>query len=711
MPETPTPTAAHAAAVDDARRDAIRADYERLRAGLPGFRARASQRHMIAAVARALAGGGVAAIEAPTGTGKSMAYLVAGLPLARAAGKRLLVSTATVALQEQLVRHDLPQYLGAVGASASVVLAKGRQRYACTRNLHQLAGADEGAQAGLGLGGDAESTGAWPRRPRAGELVTVEELLRTLSTGDWDGDLDAAPEPVDESLRELLTTTAGGCSNRRCAFIARCPFLTARNRLGKADIVVANHDLVLADLMLEGEGGEGTGGVLLPGPADALYVFDEAHHLAAKAIGRGAAQVHLASAAQRLPRLRLRVRAAYAMAAKEAIGRLLAEDAEAMLSELEAGLEAFEAMLRMAWSPAPDDREPRWRASLGRLPEDWRADALALAVLCERAERWLPALQRAVLEAADAPPAAQEDLARELGVARERLERQGQLWRRWAEVEDADDPPVARWIDLARDQGLVCHASPVSAAPLLQRVLWGQAAGVVLTSATLAPGGDFAALDDQLGLPPDAERLRLPSPFDLAAQARLELPPMQAEPTANDAHAAEIAAWLDQGLDWDAGNLVLFTSRRKMNDVLARMPAARRPRCRGQDSAAKAALLAAHREAIARGEGSTLFGLASFGEGLDLPGALCTTVVVTQLPFAVPTDPVGATWAEWLEAHGRNPFLEVSVPEATRTLVQYCGRLIRGEDDRGRIVILDRRITAKRYGAWMLAALPPFGRG
>jgi ATP-dependent DNA helicase DinG len=131
---------------------------------------------------------------------------------------------------------------------------------------------------------------------------------------------------------------------------------------------------------------------------------------------------------------------------------------------------------------------------------------------------------------------------------------------------------------------------------------------------------------------------------------------------------------------------------------------------RAQGSLGKSQLVAEHCADIEAGKGSTLFGLASFGEGLDLPGKLCETVVITQLPFAVPTDPVGATYAEWLESRGRNPFLEVSVPEATRLLTQYCGRLIRNETDQGRIVLLDRRVILKRYGAGMLRALPPFQR-
>jgi ATP-dependent DNA helicase DinG len=155
---------------------------------------------------------------------------------------------------------------------------------------------------------------------------------------------------------------------------------------------------------------------------------------------------------------------------------------------------------------------------------------------------------------------------------------------------------------------------------------------------------------------------------------------------------------------------VLFTSRAKLEQVLAAIAPARRQRILAQGSRSKSTLLSAHAAAIKAGLGSTLFGLASFGEGLDLPGKLCETVVITQLPFAVPTDPVGATYAEWLESKGRNAFVEVTIPQATRTLIQYCGRLIRSEADQGRIVILDRRLINKRYGARMLADLPDFRR-
>lgn len=703
--ETPTPAAEPF--LGEREKAAIRADYARLREALPGFRVRAAQTRMIAAVARAFGRqNGAAAIEAPTGTGKSMAYLVPGLRLAQARKKTLIIATATVALQEQLVERDIPQALAALGEEAKVVLAKGRQRYACVRNLHELTGGGAG-QSQLDLG-EFTPVAGWARPPRPGEANLVKELAEDLVHGRWDGDLDRAPLPVESDTRALLTTSAGGCAGRRCAYIAHCPFFLARNRLREAGIIVANQDLVLADLLL-GQDEDGSGGVLLPAPADSLYVFDEAHHLAAKAIDRGAAEVHLGEAQRRLRRLRNQLPAAYSLAGKETLGRLTASDIEETVAELEAGLEDMQRLLGLAWVPDPSEQEPRWRAPLGALPEDWRPQATALRDLSQRVARWLPAAIKAVTED-PMPGAANESLARELGIARERIEQQHALWWQWSLVDDADYPPTARWIDLGHDGGLVCHASAVSAAPLLRRVLWQQAGGAVLTSATLSAGGDFRALAAQAGLPDDAECLSLPSPFDLEAQAQLEVPAIAALPDDFDGHVAGIVDWLLAHLDWAAGNLVLFTSRRKLEAAYDKLPASRRPVVRAQGRKGKAELVAEHVRAIEAGRGSTLFGLASFGEGLDLPGKLCETVVITQLPFAVPTDPVEATFAEWLETRGRNPFIEVSVPNATRTLIQYCGRLIRNEADRGRIVILDRRLTARRYGAAMLRALPPFRR-
>jgi ATP-dependent DNA helicase DinG len=691
----------------DATKDAIRAAYARLKEGLPGFRPRASQGRMIAEVAKALASeGGAAVIEAPTGTGKSMAYLIAGHEVARAQKKKLLIATATVALQEQLVERDIPLYLKLNGVTAKVALAKGMGRYVCLRNLRMAAGSlDEPAQLGLGLDNDLA---LWARPPAERDKQALNKLAAAIDRDEWDGDMDRAPAPVSDLLRPMVTTTSGGCTGRRCAHFMVCPLFAARRAIGDADIVVANQDLVLADLTMP-SGQDSYGGVILPKPEETLYVFDEGHHVPGKAIDRGASEVYMTATVRQLSRLGRQVHAAYSLTDKEVLGKLSLDAGDAKLQELSDALEELEKTIRLAWLPDPGEREPMYRGSLGQLPEAWTEQARMLSLLAGEVQRWLAAVRRAVVEMSDGGPT-QEALSRELGMALERVGKQAACWQAWASDDPDDAPPLARWVTLAGDQQLVCHASSVSAGGLLRNVLWGNASGVVMTSATLSAGGNFRGFADAVGLPDDAVTLSLPSPFDLAAQARLEVPHMRAMPDAREEHAQEISDWLDAHLDWQAGNLVLFTSRAKLDRVLQRLPIDKVRKVRAQGSLGKAQLIAEHCADVEAGKGSTLFGLASFGEGLDLPGKLCETVVITQLPFAVPTDPVGATYAEWLESRGRNPFIEVTVPEATRLLTQYCGRLIRNETDTGRIVLLDRRVVTKRYGTGMLRALPPFER-
>jgi ATP-dependent DNA helicase DinG len=692
----------------DSTKADIRAAYGRVKDGLPGYRVRASQGKMIAEVAKALARtGGVAVVEAPTGTGKSMAYLIAGVAVARAQKKRLLIATATVALQEQLVRRDIPLYLKLNGIEAKVALAKGRGRYLCPRNLRMAAHSlTESGQMGL-VGIDADLA-LWAKPPAPRDKQALGKLVDAFDRHEWDGDMDSAPEPVSDLLRPMVTTSAGGCTSRKCAQFMVCPFFAARRAVDDAEIIVANQDLVLADLTMPGEE-EGWGGIILPRPDETLYIFDEGHHVSSKAIDRGTAEVYMNLSARQLSRLGRQVHGAYSLTDKPLLGKLSLDRGDEKLQELSNALEELEREIRLGWLPDPAEAEPMYRGSLGQLPEPWVEHARVLSVYTDEIQKWLNAVRRAVVEMTDGGPT-QEALSRELGIALERLEKQARCWRAWATTDGENVPPLARWVTLTADQQLVCHASAVSAGGMLRSVLWGNASGVVMTSATLSAGGNFRGFADSVGLPDDAICLSLPSPFDLATQARLEIPAMRTLPEAREAHAEEISEWLADNLDWDAGNLVLFTSRVKLDRVLQKLPIAHVRKVRAQGSLGKSQLVAEHCADIEAGKGSTLFGLASFGEGLDLPGKLCETVVITQLPFAVPTDPVGATYAEWLESRGRNPFLEVSVPEATRLLTQYCGRLIRNETDHGRIVLLDRRVILKRYGAGMLRALPPFQR-
>lgn len=700
MSETDSTPDAPARELTDALKQRIRDTYRALQANTPGFAPRRAQNHMIAVASRALAtSGGVGVVEAPTGVGKSLGYLTAGVPIALAANKKLVVSTGTVALQSQLVERDLPAFLAATGIAVKVALAKGRTRYLCTRNIAEMQGAS--TQDSM-----FEAERAWfDQPPSATDSALAKRLADAYFAQTWDGDLDATPEPVPASLRARITTQAAGCAGRRCAFAARCPVLKARQDVREAQIVVTNHALLLAALA---QGDNDSGPPLLGLPQDMLLVLDEGHHLAGVAVDQGAANVPLADRATRLGRLQILIATTYRLLEKDKIGGLVPSEAIELVAGLVKQLRAMHGEIERVWSPSPDERDALWRAPNGRLPDAWRPLVESLCDDTQALSAWVASALQHVARSKD--ESTRDRLTRSLGMALDLIEPQFALWSGWRR-EDADGhPPTARWITRTPDADLVCHCSPVSAAQVLRLLLWSQVDSVLLTSATLTGGGGFRTLSIDTGLPAEAETVALDSPFDLPNQAELIVPPFPVTPDDREAHAREVALYLENELDWQRGSMVLFTSRWKMEKVLGLLAPPLRIRVLMQGDGNKSELIAEHLRRIGEGRGSVLFGLNSFGEGLDLPGEACTTVVITQVPFAVPTDPQTATLGEWLESRGQNPFNLIAIPHAQRMLTQFAGRLIRSATDHGRVIILDSRLLTRHYGRRILGALPPFRR-
>jgi len=284
-----------------------------------------------------------------------------------------------------------------------------------------------------------------------------------------------------------------------------------------------------------------------------------------------------------------------------------------------------------------------------------------------------------------------------------------------AQSDDEGRAPLSRWVERmtqSRESDYLIAASPIDVAHIYQELLWSRCAGALLTSATLTAGGSFARFQQQVGLHPEdgSQYLRLASPFDYPNRARLVIPKMAAEPTQANAHTEELIEKLPQILADDKAALVLFSSRWQMQRVADGLPMTWRDALLIQGSGAKQQLLGQHFKACEKGQRSILFGLASFAEGLDLAGDLCTHVVIAKLPFSVPNSPVEEAAAEWVERCGGNAFMQISVPDAAIRLMQACGRLLRSEDDSGTITILDRRLVTKRYGSLLLEGLPPFER-
>lgn len=686
----------------------IRASMEALKRGIDGFRARRPQLEMIARVATTLGrcrgvddspgqGEHIAVIEAGTGTGKSFGALVPALVMARSRGRRLVVSSSTVALQHQYAEKDVPTLQRLLPTGFTFAVAKGRRRYACIAKL--LAEAAEAGQQDLGLGepavaGAAEEVASLDRR---GALVL--QLAESFEAGRWNGDRDELALPVPEETWAALSTDRQGCAGNRCPEFAHCPFFAARQRAKEADLVIANHDLVLSALAVE------VGGVLPP-PAETVYIFDEAHSLAAKAIEHMSARHALGGAQEWLHGAVEAVRdAVLALRLDEGLLRAAQTSALGAASELEHLWQRLHALHAFEDKPArrfKDGQLPNWLQSGG---ERVRAAGRGL-------EKTFVALREALLGRAPGEGSLVTRVLAALGFYVGKLDNLLATWDLLLQAQGEGEIPVARWVERQGSGGeidyLVC-AAPISGSERLCKLLWNRASAVVLMSATLTSCGSFDLFLRQTGLgaSPGLAVLQVDSPFDYRSNARLVIPRMSTDPVDAKAHTDEVIARLPQ-LVHSQGTLVLFASARQMRAVHAGLPDSLQRITLVQGGLPKMEMLARHRAAIDRGERSVLFGLQSMAEGVDLPGDYCTHVVWVKLPFSVPDSPLEEARREWIEGQGRSYFIEVTLPEAAQRFKQGLGRLIRTTEDRGVVTVLDRRLLTRRWGAVLMRGLPDF---
>jgi len=697
--------------IDEGLQAEIRDAYQKLTESLD-LVPRWGQRQMIAEVANALADPDaetpIAVVEAGTGTGKTIAYLVAALPIARARAKKLVVASATVALQEQLLFRDLPDVMKHSGLSFDAALAKGRGRYVCLLKLdHQLS--DRGADPLIPLYPD-EFPGA--EEEVAGPML--DEMIQALGDGSWDGDLDAWPEQLSVSVRRLITTDQSQCTGRRCPHIAQCSFFRAREGLEQADVIVTNHDLVLSDLRLGG-------GVILPAPEDSLYVFDEGHQLPAKCLNQFALRFHAGGTLQGLRDSERWLAASTEAWVAQGLDERLIPGMTSLLADL---IQRSEDVAELLWHLLPPDEFERaeHRFPHGRIPADLGEQAAGLVAQWGQLNREATRLEAALDNnqssgASSAEGATGSTMDPDLNLANAqglvaRAEQQLAVWRAFADAPGEGQPGDgwARWCHhRGTPQTIECQASPILPGELLHDALWQRAAGAVITSATLSALGTFERFRERSGVPASARWKQVASPFD-PGRATFCVPAMTAEPGSQDAHTLELIEKLPALIANDQGVLILFTSRRQMEAVLEQIEPVLPHHVLVQDRMSKNRLLNEHRAHIDKGEPSAIFGLASFFEGIDLPGEYCRHVVIAKLPFAVPDDPIAAAHAELLEAQGRDPFMEISVPDAAQKLVQASGRLLRTEEDEGRVTLMDTRLISRRYGRSILDSLPAYKR-
>lgn len=646
----------------NALKDRIHCAFEALPELLLDYRSRPGQRVMASETAGALASGGISVIEAPTGIGKTLGYLIPGIIAAVERRRRLIVSTATVALQEQIRNKDYPvaaRAAAAAGVNSSVAVLKGRERYVCLVRLdHRSANGD------LFESGDA-----------------VFRLMRTaLEAGAWDGDRDHWNDQVSETEWRTVNNQRGSCLGRRCPQRQRCPAVLAREAASSATVVVASHDLVLSSLSRLKDSVFGRF-------EENLYVFDEGHGLPAKAI---ASCAHEADVDERI--------ANEAAAAIERSG--LSVLLPAVKSASRAAVHAIRAIKDQFEERAPGGM---LRFPFGRLPPEFAALERVIVPPLEQLEALVMHAAELIMGGnAAASPLIVHAATMVTGVG-ERLSRHLFAWRAFFGEEGP-----ARWIERDGARWRI-HASPFSAAGILDDLLWRRTQGAVITSATLTSCGGFDHALSELGLSQrDGVRtVKLPSPFDWSSRASIVVPRRCPAPSEEDLHSDAAADEIVRALAEDRGGvLALFASARQMKRVRDAIPQTWSGHVIVQGDAPVPEIVRRHMARIDAGLPSAILGLASFYEGIDLPGRYLTTVIVAKIPFPSPDEPLVAAASEHLAAKGLDAFSLLHLPIAGLRLAQAAGRLLRREDDWGEIRILDRRLVERSYGKRLAAGLP-----
>ena len=674
---------------------------------------RLGQKQMIAEVARILSrigdtdGPPIGFIEAGTGTGKTLAYLVGALPHAMEREMPLVVSTATVSLQSQLIEKDIPELIDSTDLMLSFALAKGRRRYLCPTRLE------------ASLETMAQDQAVYPDELNlvleSDDLDVVSDLAKAWARGDWNGDMDRIPQPISDSVKNAITTDHSRCQGRSCRHFNLCPYFKERDSWMDADILVINHDLLMSDLRLGG-------GVILPPLDRIVLVIDEAHQLARVASDQFTVQCRIA---QSLGSIKTIERVTNTLKGLLPPDHRLSND----LERLGEPLEDFGHILAN-WGKACLERlvglpdtvftfqqgGSRFRLSLSdKLPaniEEFESLEITLSRIT-KVRDWLKTLV-AKGDQESIPDTDAELLSDQISIALGRLESIPDLINSYS--VDALETGDARWLRIGQDvryatpddpTDLEFWVSPMEPAQALSDRLWGRIGACILTSATLANQGKFDIPAGTLGLSVTSG-LIVDGAFHYPSQGRLVVPRFAGDPRDDNAHADRIAGYLKTRIDQSTGILVLFTSWRLCFQVEELLDQSVRDVTLVQGQKPLAIALADHEARRVNGQTSIIFGLQSMAEGLDLPGDLANEVVITRLPFQPPDDPREATLAEYLKNQGRDAFTELSLPAAAIRLRQAVGRLIRSETDTGQVTILDRRLVDTRWGQSLLRELPAF---
>ena len=642
-------------------------------------------------------------VEAGTGTGKTIAYCIPAALAARRLEKKVVLVTSTVALQEQLMSGELRQLAELSKHGFRYRLIKGRRRYVCVDRLNQVA--HQRGESGLDFGAGT---------PTDSELNTANRLLQRFNAKDWDGNMDAAPEKnISRSLRGRITTDSFGCNRVKCKYSGECPYYSVRDSLKEVDLIVVNYSLLFAVANNVEDSS------FLPHPSQCIYVFDEVQRLSEEVSNAGATSAPLKRIVQSCTHLTdVTSRLASSVSVRRNVDGLLQRLLH-LKPKIASEVERVATHLREECIPGHYGVDPdaQWDKTVkrfvnGQIQESTTLQLQGLMAAVNALLENINTLNNLVDPDVDSEKLELADSVRvkvldAVNNEREILKSYFETLLDWS---TSQHKVAARWIKDGGEDEQVLHTTPIDAVNYLRELLWEEAYGVICTSATVCTGKGFDFFAKQTGFPLDeTNSLKLDTPFDIKNMVTLQWADMGDQTNPNwDGYKDKASEVIPQLLQDDCSGLVLFTSITDMKKVYGKLPADFREQCLIQSGDQPIdSLIDEHRARIDKGENSYIFGTNTFREGIDLPGDYLRHVVIARIPFPVPSDPVMLTQKETLDS-GTNTFMEMDIPLAALRLNQACGRLLRNEQDYGKITMLDRRALEKRYGAQIMAPLPDY---
>lgn len=611
---------------------------------IKGFSPRIQQQEMADLIARTLAENGSLICEAGTGTGKTFAYLVPAL----LSGKKVIISTGTKHLQDQLYHRDLPVIRNALKRPVSIALLKGRANYLCLHRLEQAGG--EGSFLTSKLHTQLSSIREWSGKTVSGDIAEIYNV------------------PEDSTLWPLVTSNTDNCLGQECPLYADCYVYKARKAANEADVLVVNHHLFMADLSLR----EGGFGEVLPG-AEAV-IFDEAHQLhdiASQFFGSSVTSRQCLDLARDLV-------VAYLRDASDM------PDLQPAADRLEKSTRDF----RLALGPA--GQKVSWRRVMSTSPVKTALEGLLGALII---------LQMALKPAAERSRSLENCLKRV-----ESLVARLKVFSEQDKTDESQDTAMIQWVETYQ-RAFALNVTPLEIADGFRANRERYQCSWIFTSATLAVGNDFSYFSRRLGLDNAATHC-WDSPFDYPHQALLYLPGLSEEPNHKQYTEAVVNAALPVLKASRGRAFMLFTSHRALQEAAVLLAKHSGFTLLVQGEAPKPELL----ERFTLSPSVVLLGTSSFWEGVDVRGEALSCVIIDKLPFASMGEPVMQARLEALRKQGRNPFMEYQLPEAVIALKQGAGRLIRDVHDQGVLMICDPRLTSKHYGRIFLSSLPPMSR-